>query len=235
MSLVLDELAIQVIRKPIKHLYLRVLSDGQVVITAPHRMAKTTIQSFVASKRDWIMARRAQMIQPSIVPSSAIEKNTLQHDRDLLLLGTPYRVKIETQAHFPSIHIDQSMLYFFVPDRFSEARQKIFLDTWLKNHMHIHLRGLIKNWEAMMQVHVASYTLRRMKSRWGSCQPLKRHICMNLQLIHKPLVCMEYVLVHEMVHFFEIRHNQRFYAFMDQYLPQWRCIKKMLDADVSQI
>lgn len=224
MSLVLDERAIQVIRKPIKHLYLRVLPDGQVVITAPMRMAKTTIQAFVASKRDWIAARCAQAAQQSVM-----QPHLWQQDHTLLLLGMPYRVKIESHAYLPSIHIEQSTLYFFVPDNFSEARQKKFLDTWLKKHMQAHLRRLIQHWEPIMQIQVGSYTLRRMKSRWGSCQPLKRHICLNLQLIHKPLVCMEYVLVHEMVHFFEMGHNQRFYALMDRYLPQWRQIKKTLE------
>jgi predicted metal-dependent hydrolase len=84
------------------------------------------------------------------------------------------------------------------------------------------LPGLIARWEQIIGVNVADWGIKKMKTRWGSCNTRARRIWMNLSLIRKPQLCLEYVLVHELVHLLEASHNQRFYALMTQYMPNWR-------------
>lgn len=90
------------------------------------------------------------------------------------------------------------------------------------------LAPLLSKWQSIMNVSVTKVDFKLMKSRWGSCHPIKKQITLNLRLIEKPLHCLEYVLVHELVHLFEASHNQRFYALMGHYLPEWKQIKEQL-------
>jgi predicted metal-dependent hydrolase len=84
------------------------------------------------------------------------------------------------------------------------------------------LRDRVSAWEARLGIQVNELRIRQMRTRWGSCNARARRICLNLELIRKPPRCLEYVLVHELVHFFERRHNARFYGFMDELMPAWR-------------
>ena len=84
---------------------------------------------------------------------------------------------------------------------------------------------MVHVWEARLGVEVAEVRIRQMKTRWGSCNARARRVCLNLDLIRRPSRCLEYVLVHELVHFFERRHNARFYGFMDELVPDWRACR----------
>ena len=90
------------------------------------------------------------------------------------------------------------------------------------------LPPLIQKWQAIVGVQANQWNVRAMTSRWGSCHPTKKRICLNAHLIHYPLVCLEYVLVHELVHLLEASHNQRFHALMSQFMPEWKAYKKLL-------
>jgi predicted metal-dependent hydrolase len=92
---------------------------------------------------------------------------------------------------------------------------------------------LITAWEPVMGVSVAEWGVKRMRTRWGSCNPRARRIWLSLELARRPIACLEYVVVHEMVHLLERGHNRRFYAFMDQFLPDWRSARAELRSSPS--
>jgi predicted metal-dependent hydrolase len=94
--------------------------------------------------------------------------------------------------------------------------------------MHAVIPDLIEQREAQMGVSVNAYGIKAMKTRWGSCNPRAGRIWLNLYLIHKPRICLEAVLVHEMVHLLEPSHNQRFYALMTQFMPEWKTCQNYL-------
>ena len=134
-----------------------------------------------------------------------------------------------------------------VPMRVSDEEVFRFLkkkEEWiLKNHEKVKNRQnssqledkiieYAMRWEPIMKVHANGFTIRDMKTRWGSCSIHSKKIRMNLQLAVKPEECVEYVLVHELCHLLEPSHNQRFYDLMSQFLPDWRERKQKLNEKV---
>lgn len=105
----------------------------------------------------------------------------------------------------------------------SEAQQNEY-----RAQMHAIIPDLIRKWEPILGVTVHEWRSRAMKTRWGSCNTIKKRIWLNLHLMQKPLQCLEYVLVHEMVHLLEASHNRRFHQLMSQFMPQWKQYKRDL-------
>ncbi|HRF16802.1 MAG TPA: M48 family metallopeptidase, partial [Chitinophagaceae bacterium] len=89
--------------------------------------------------------------------------------------------------------------------------------------------SIISKWEKKMKVSVSEFGIKRMKTKWGTCNREAKRIWLNLELAKKPLSCIEYIVVHEMVHLLERNHNDRFISFMDRFLPQWKELKKELN------
>jgi hypothetical protein len=97
-----------------------------------------------------------------------------------------------------------------------------------REQMKAILPPLFEKWEAIIGVQASAWGVKVMKTRWGSCNTLKKRIWINLHLIHKPRICLEYVLVHELVHLLEASHNQRFYALMTEFMPDWKAHRQLL-------
>lgn len=109
-----------------------------------------------------------------------------------------------------------------------DQRQEI-VEVWYRQQVREALPPLIAKWEPIMGVRVAQCTVRKMKTRWGSCTPQTQRIRINTDLAKKPPECLEYILVHEMAHLLEPTHNERFVALMDQFLPKWRSCRDELN------
>lgn len=105
-----------------------------------------------------------------------------------------------------------------------------FLQNWYRKQMQLLLPALIQKWEPIIGVSVQAWGIKSMKTRWGSCNVVAKRIWLNLNLIKKPLVCLEYVLVHEMVHLLEANHSKRFYAHMNRLMPQWKEHQHLLES-----
>lgn len=221
----LGELVIEIRRKPIKNIHLRIYPpDGQVKVSAPQQIPLDTVKKFIETKRDWIYSQRIRCLK---LPSQAVLN--FESGEQYLYLGTAHTLKLY-QSVKQKIVIEPGTLHcHFKPDSLQTEKQK-FLDNWLRQQMNFLLSPLIAKWQSIIGVQVGSWGVRVMKTRWGSCNPTKKRIWLNLNLIKKNIICMEYVLIHEMVHLLEASHNKRFYAFMDQFLPQWRDIQKLLEA-----
>jgi predicted metal-dependent hydrolase len=102
-----------------------------------------------------------------------------------------------------------------------EQRRKV-LTEWYRRQLKQLLPALIEKWQPIIDVEVKAWGVKQMKTRWGTCNIPAQRIWLNLELIKKPLNCLEYVVVHEMVHLLERHHNARFKAYMDEFLPHWR-------------
>ena len=109
------------------------------------------------------------------------------------------------------------------------ARREAIVARWYRDQIHGALPELIGKWEPILGVTVAGVHVRRMKTRWGTCHPRARTIRLNSELAKKPKECLEYVVVHEMVHLLEPSHNARFVKLMDQFLPSWRFCRQGLN------
>ncbi|MFI4962513.1 MAG: M48 family metallopeptidase [Legionellales bacterium] len=225
MNIEIDGIPIEIIRKRIKNLNLRIYPPhGLVKISVPLGYNEQLIYKHLQDKIPWINTQR-QRIQAR----PFCEGKPLQTGSNLEFLGKNYLLIIE-EHHGPSqFQIKDQLIHCFMKPLASPAQKLTLLDNWYRREMGSILPELINHWQAIVGVKVNEWGIKKMKTRWGSCNTRLARIWLNLNLIKKPLVCLEYVLVHELVHLLEASHNRRFYALMTQFMPQWREYQKDLE------
>ena len=220
-----DGLEIEVVRKDIKHLHLRIYApDGRIRVSAPLRARDSDVHDFVRSTTAWI---RRHLARFEAKPSDAAPR--YESGETHCYQGRPYRLRLVLRNVRPRVTIrGASTIEMAVPfgaDPFARERA---LTEWYRARLREAMPALVAKWEAVVGVHVAEWRVKRMRTRWGSCNPQARRIWVNLELAKLPVHCLEYVIVHEMVHMLERRHDARFYAFMDAFHPGWREVRKEL-------
>ncbi|KTD55364.1 M48 family metallopeptidase [Legionella quateirensis] len=229
MIIEIDGISIEISRKPIKNMNLRIYPpDGLVKVSAPLRYSDRLIRQHLQEKCEWIRAQRERIRE-----RSSFKEENLQTGETIAFQGKNYLLIIE-EHHGPSkITVDGELIHFFTQPHTTLNQKQIVLDRWYRREMESLLPELIKHWETIINVRITEWGIKKMKTRWGSCNTRARRIWLNLNLIKKPLVCLEYVLVHELVHLLEASHNKRFYALMTQFMPQWREYQYILEGKAS--
>lgn len=224
----LDGIPIEISRKAIKNMNLRIYPpDGLVKVSAPLKLSERLIRQTLEQKKTWIHEQR-EKIRSRAVP----EETLLQTGATIPFLGKNYLLVLEEQHGPTQIKINDELVHFYTQPNSTQAQRKKALDTWYLREMSSILPDLIKHWETVVGVKVREWRIKKMKSRWGSCNTNTACICLNLNLMKKPQICLEYVLVHELVHLWERGHNQRFYGLMSQFMPQWREYEYLLEGRV---
>jgi predicted metal-dependent hydrolase len=224
----LPETEIEVTRKEIKHLYIRVdRQDGRIRVSAPRDMSDAAIHEAIRRNRPWIERRRRRIAaQPANLPP------TLESGTRVPVFGQPRRLLIMSVTGRQGVRLrDDGVLEMRVRPGANRDRRAALLDAWYRAQLQYRIPELIRIWEPVMGVSVEDWGVRKMRSRWGSCNIRARRIWLNLELARRPSSCLEYVVVHEMVHLLERGHNRRFYMLMDQFLPGWRAQRADLNAD----
>jgi predicted metal-dependent hydrolase len=224
-ELMINGLTIELERKKIKNMYLRVLPpDGRIHISAPQRMKEEEINKFVLSRFDWIEEQQSRMLSRSY--GQELKYVT---GEEIRVLGRKLLLKVSENGNKNLISFDMKNLYMTVKSQSTtEQREKVLYD-WYRKLLEQEIPQFMIKWESIIGVKSSSFQIRNMKTRWGTCNVRSRRICFNLQLAKKPPACLEYVVVHELVHLLEKSHNYIFKSYMDQYLPDWRSRKKELN------
>lgn len=225
MIIELDGLRIEVIKKHIKNMNVRIYPpDGLVKISAPWHYQEQVIRTFLQKHSMWIHSQRNR------IKENAIKKDApLQTGGTVLFQGMNFPFIVEEHNGPAHIECREGAIYCHAPYHSTPEQINTLLDRWYKKEMTTVLPPLIQHWQTIIGVHVIQWGIRKMTTRWGSCNTKARRISLNLNLIKKPRICLEYVLVHELVHLLEASHNQRFYRLMDQFMPQWREYSFLLD------
>ncbi|MBA2657809.1 MAG: M48 family metallopeptidase [Tatlockia sp.] len=220
-----DGILIELRRKPIKNMTLRIYPpDGRVAISAPLKLKLDFITQQLETKRAWIHKQRELFKARAQAKPIACYESGEKHE----FLGARYPLLFLQTEKEKHVILKDEIIYCFSKKNLIIAERQKLLESWYQQQMKAVLPELFAKWETIIGVSASSWNLRKMRSRWGSCHPVKKQICLNLNLIKKPLSCIEYVLVHELVHLLEASHNKRFHALMDKFLPEWRSLKLML-------
>jgi len=221
MHIDIDGFTLQLQRKRVKNINLRIYRSGELRVSAPHHMPMAHIQQFINTQRPWI-SRQQQRLQA--LPEPNLPK--FETGTCVYFLGQAYTLLLQTDTKNPRVVLTEQELTIF--SKPSPIYAKKCLSRWYHEQMLQYLPELITHWEGIIGVKAKNYVIKAMKSRWGSCQPLTQKITLNLRLIEKPLICLAYVLVHELVHLLEPSHNKRFHALMTSYMPEWKSVKAEL-------
>lgn len=221
----LGEIAVDVVLKNIKNIHLSVHPPaGRVRISAPRRMSLDALRAFAISKLDWIRRQQRKLRdQTRETPREYLNRES--H----FVWGQRYRLAIEEKDAAPSVELQPQQLVLRVRPGADAAHREAIMAAWYREQLRQAVPPLIERWEPIMGVTVREFSIRRMKTRWGSCTPKTGRIRVNSELAKKPRECLEYLIVHEMVHLLEPTHNARFIALMDRYLPDWRSRKALLN------
>ncbi len=220
-----EEITIEVQRKKIKNLHLRVYPpDGHVKATAPQRMSDDMIRSFAMSKIDWIRKNRDRIARMKPQPPSEFVTGESH-----FLGGTCCRLVLIEQDARPHVEAEEGTLRLYVRPGADVEKRRAVMYEFYRERLKQTLPGMIARWERVIGVRVMEFGVKRMKTKWGTCNRKARRIWINLELAKKPQECLEYIVVHEMVHLLERYHNSTFYGYMDRFLPDWHTYKAMLE------
>lgn len=227
MSQILEVAGIEmeVEHKDIKNVHLSVYPpEGRVRIAAPKRMRMETIRVFVISKIDWIRQQKA------ILKSQERETPREYTEREShLLWGERYLLHLVEADTIPSITTKGKQLIMQVrPDTSIDKREEL-LASWYRERVRERAAELIVKWEPKLGVSVNQLFIQTMKTRWGGCKPERGNIRLNTELAKKPPVCLEYIVVHEMLHLIEPTHNDRFRSLLKKHLPTWKAARDLLN------
>ena len=225
MQINLGEISVEVVKKDIKNIHLSVYPPtGTVRISAPLRMNIDTIRVFAISRLGWIKKQQQKL-----------KKQEREAPRDYLdreshyLWGKRYLLKVVEEDAAPRVELKHKKIILQVRSGTSRDKKKAILEEWYRERLKEALPTLIAKWEKLMNVKVKRFFVRRMKTRWGSCNPSTKSIRLNTELAKKLPDCLEYIVVHEMAHLREPTHNSRFIALMDSMMPKWEFYREMLN------
>ena len=207
----------QVLKKDIKNLHLTVHPPlGQVRIVAPERMPLDTIRLYAISKLPWLRRQLATMKAQEREPAREYI------DREShFVWGKRYLLRVVERDTAPAVELKRRELLLYVRPGADKIRRHKLLAASYRNQVRTIALPLLAKWARVLKVKVGSLFVRRMKTKWGSCNPTMATIRLNTELAKKPLACLEYVLVHELAHLIEPTHNGRFRAILNRHLPQW--------------
>ncbi|MFR5601532.1 MAG: M48 family metallopeptidase [Lachnospiraceae bacterium] len=221
------EMEIEIRRKHIKNIYLRILPpDGRVQVTTPFNMKEDAIWELVASKAEWIARQQARLLEDQ---SRWQQEETLSDKEPVWVWGEQIPLQIEEWKGRPEVRIGENRLIMKIhPDSTVEERKKV-LEQWYREQLADRIPEVLERCEKRVGRQAAQWRLRNMKTRWGSCNIREARICLNTKLAKKPPQCLEYVITHELVHLYEGSHNARFWELMTRFYPQWKSARKRLN------
>lgn len=221
----IGEITAEVVLKDIKNVHLSVYPpQGKVRISAPLRMGLDTIRVFALSKLTWIRNQQLKLrAQEREAPREYLNSESHYYR------GRRYLLKVIEQNGASGIELSHRRLILRIPPGADEARRRSVIDEWYRQRLKEAVAPLIAKWEKAMGVQAGRIRVQKMKTRWGSCNPQTKSILINLELAKKPAECLEYIVVHELVHLLEPKHDSKFIEIMNRYLPKWKFLRDELN------
>lgn len=225
-QITINDITIDVVRKDIKNMHLAVYPPkGRVRIAAPLNVNDDAIRLFAISKLGWIKRQ-----QRNFIKQERISPREFKERESHYFLGKRYLLRIQetTGSGYVDLKSNTYLDLYSPKDAPPEIRRRL-LNKWYRKQMKALVPDLLKHWEEKTSIKTTYLGIKIMKTKWGSCNIEEKRIWLNLELIKKPSQCMEYILVHELVHLKERHHNYRFRELMDFYLPNWKQLKDELN------
>ncbi|TKJ41195.1 metal-dependent hydrolase [candidate division LCP-89 bacterium B3_LCP] len=224
-QIVVQGITVEVVRKDIKNLHLGVYPpNGRVRVSVPSRLDDESVRLAVISRLGWIRKQQDKF-----------EQQARQSQREMVtgeshyFQGHRYRLNVIYCKGPSSVSITKnSTLELRVRPGTKRDKREVILNRWYRQQLSEQIPELIAKWAPTVGVTVAEWRIKRMKTRWGTCNTKAKRIWLNLELAKKPDSCLEYIVVHEIVHLLERQHNERFREYMNRFMPQWHIYRDEL-------
>ena len=219
----LDNSNFSVEYKNVKVMRITVYSpDARVKIVAPTGTTPEHLNKFVISKIQWIKKHRERILNHSKITS-------LGNNSAVYVWGKVYKLELIKRNGHPKIIIEDEQLKMYIKPLTAKSKIQELLDAWYRRIIKEAALAIIKKWEVIIGIEVKKLYVRKMKTHWGSCNYNKKTIRLNSELAKKDPMCLEYVIVHEILHIIENKHDNNFYRLLNKYLPNWKTIRKKMN------
>ena len=215
---------LQIIYKSVKNISIKVKPTLEVVLTVPTNTTQEKIDQILKKRHDWILAQLnyfKKFQQPA---------KELVSGESFAYLGRNYRLKVSTATN-ESIKLIGGYLHVNLSDKSDHNKKLQLIETWYKQKAEDYFKKVIAKYTKIVKQEVAKISIRKMKTRWGSCNPKKSYINLNLDLIKKHVLAIEYVIFHELVHLIHYNHDQKFYHYLATHMPDWKIRKLKLETN----
>ena len=225
-QIAVGHLTIDIVRKKIKNLHLAVYPpDGRVRVAAPLRIDDEAVRLMVISRMAWIKKHQLKFQnQARQSPREYVSGESHYYK------GQRYRMEVIYHDAPPKVELTKTHIRLYASTGSTQAQRDRVLLEWYREQMKREMPDLLAKWLPVVGVQIRDWGIKQMKTKWGTCNIGAQRIWLNLELIKKPQHCLEYVLVHELVHLHERHHNDRFHGLMDTFMPSWQSYKQELNS-----
>jgi predicted metal-dependent hydrolase len=224
-TLEIDGLLVHLVQKRIRHVTIRVYPpEGLIRVSAPLSLSQEGILKSILPRLDWMKIQQARILKLSEQTREDTTRGPMRY-----YLGTryPFEVVEHDDAHSALVEVSGTLKLYTKKNQ-SAARQKLALKEAYRKALSEHLVLFLDRWSLILGVHAKTWTIKQMKTKWGSCHIQDRKIIFNLELAKHSLASIEYVVAHELIHLIEPSHNARFKRFMTEAIPNWKILKAEL-------
>jgi len=206
----------------VKNITLKVRPNGEAILTAPKAASDEHIKFIIEKRAKWIAQKRA------FFASFKTPEKEYVSGEDFKYLGRSYRLKV-VQSKEERVKLQCGYLELFVKDKSDLERKRNLIYEWYNEKAMLYFFNILQEFNKIVKQDIKSVKIRQMKTRWGSCNPYKSYINLNIELIKKPKACIEYVVFHELVHLLYPDHSKKFYDYLTLYVPDWQKRKEILE------
>ena len=213
---------VSIVFKSVKHSSVRVKPTCEVVVTVPEMTPQEEIERILEKRHAWIETQRSLFQKNKPLIKELVSGENIEY------LGKNYRLKV-IESPDEDVKLARGYINIYVKDKTNFERKKRLLDSWYKEKAYHHFSQALKKYNVLVNKEVKTISIRVMKTRWGSCNPSKSYINLNLELIKKPKMAIEYVVLHELAHLIHLNHDQKFYHFLTLHMPDWKKRKANLE------
>jgi predicted metal-dependent hydrolase len=226
-SLKVGRLTVEVVRKDIKNLHLGVYPPhGRVRVATPLVVDDEAVRLAVIDKLGWIRRQRAKFAEQ---PRQS--QREMVNGESHYSLGQRYRLRVHEHDAPPRVAVRglSSLDLFVRPGSTADQREAVLL-RWQREQLKVLIPEMLGKWGPILGVQAKHWGVKKVKTKWGSCNPDSGRVWFNLELAKKPVQCLEYIVVHELVHLLERRHNNRFTELVETHIPLWRQCRELLNS-----
>ena len=213
---------VKIIKKEVKNITLKVMPNGEAILTAPKAASDEHIKFIIEKRAKWIAQKRA------FFASFKTPQKEYVSGEDFRYLGRSYRLKV-VQSEEECVKLQRGYIELFVKDKSNLKRKENLVYEWYHEKAMLYFFNILQEFYKIVKQDIKSVKIRQMKTRWGSCNPYKSYINLNIELIKKPKACIEYVIFHELVHLVHPSHSKQFYDYLFLYMNDWEKRKKILE------
>lgn len=214
---------IQIIKKDIKNIILKVKPSCEVILTIPITTDDEYINYILKKRKDWI-DKKLEFFKSNNKPQikEYVSGESFEY------LGKRYRLKV-IEADEEQVKLQRGYIKIYIKNKNNFRKKEKLLNDWYMLKAKKYFEKIINQYSHIINREIKIIRIRQMKTRWGSCNPSKGYINLNSELIKKPKDCIEYVVFHELAHLIHPNHSRSFYNYLDTYMPDWRIRKDILE------